>query len=202
MNKVIIVDGERSVTDPLTYLLQQAGFAAVALSSGPAALAEFAMHSADMVLLDLELPDGAMTGFEVCRALRETSPVPIIIITASDSEADKVAAFELGADDYLTKPFSSRELIARISAVQRRYDGQDDAAVEAVVTAGPVRIDVPRHRVTINGVEVALRLKEFTVLEFLVRNSDRVVSRAQLIERIWGEHYDGNPKRADAIINR
>ena len=202
MKRVLIVDGDRAVTDPLTYLLQQAGLAAVALSSGPAALAELAEHGADMVLLDLELPDGAMTGFEVCRALRAISPTPIIIITASDDEADKVGALELGADDYLTKPFSSRELIARISAVQRRYDGQDDAAFEAVVTAGPIRIDVPRHRVTIDGVDVVLRLKEFTVLEFLVRNSDRVVSRGQLIERIWGEHYDGNPKRADAIINR
>ena len=202
--RVLIVDADGAVTEPLTYLLQQAGFAVVVVSSGPAALAEFADHGADTVLLDLDLDLSGDTtgGLDVCERLRAASSVPIIVLTASDLEADKVAALELGADDYLTKPFSSRELIARMGAVQRRYDNQDRSSVDAVVTAGPVRIDVQRHRVNIHGVEVALRLKEFVVLEFLVRNRGRVVSRGQLIERIWGENFDGDPKRADAIINR
>ena len=167
MNKILIVDGQELVTEPLTYLLQQAGFAVVVRPSGPAALAELTAHGADLVLLDLALPDPVMTGFQVCQRLRAAAAVPIIILTASDSEADKVTALEAGADDYLTKPFSSRELVARITAVQRRYDAQDRTSAEAVLVAGPVRIDVPRHRVSIDGAEVSLRLEESPCSNYL-----------------------------------
>lgn len=124
------------------------------------------------------------------------------VLTALDSEADKVAALEAGADDYLTTPFSGRELIARIAAVLRRYDGQEQHSEGAVLTAGPLRIGADRHVASLDGVTIVLRLKEFTVLELLVRSRGHVVTRGQLIERIWGDRFDGDPKRADAIINR
>ncbi|WP_354527988.1 response regulator transcription factor [Nakamurella sp. UYEF19] len=200
MNRVLIVDAELSVTEPLSYLLEQAGFQVALADSGQGAEASITGAGADLVLLDLELPRG--NGFDVCRRLRSLGAVPIIIVTARDSESDKVSALELGADDYVVKPFSSRELIARIGAVLRRYDLQDEDRPDSVLTVGTVRIDVDRHRVSVDGVAITLRLKEFTVLELLMRNRGHVVSRGQLIERIWGDDFDGDPKRADAIINR
>ena len=200
VTRILLVDDEPAVTEPLVYLLEQAGLATVVAASGPEALTDFAANVPDLVLLDLALP--GMSGFEVCRSLRATTSVPIIVLTASDAEIDKIQTLEIGADDYVTKPFSGRELIARITAVLRRYGDHEHDLGPAVLTAGPVRIDVDRHRVTVHGVRVELRLKEFTLLEFLVRHRGRVMSRGQLIERLWGEHYEGDPKRIDAIIKQ
>jgi two-component system response regulator RegX3 len=197
---VLVVDDDTAVTEPLTYLLEQAGFGVSVATSGPEALASFESIQPDMVLLEWQLP--GTDGAAVCAALRRRSAVPIIVLTAADEEVDKVHALEVGADDYVGKPFSSRELTARIEAVLRRYQTAGADTTVTPLTAGPVRMDLDRHRVLINGIETSLRLKEFTVLEYLVRNHSQVVTRDQLIERIWGEHYDGDPKRMDAIIRR
>jgi two-component system response regulator RegX3 len=197
---VLIVDDDASTTEPLTYLLEQAGLNVTVAASGSEGLTTFQADRFDIVLLDLQLP--GMAGIEVCAALRRVSTVPIIIVTATDSEIDKVVALEVGADDYVTKPFSGRELIARISAVLRRSSSDHQDMTPAVFSAGPVRIDVDRHRVHINDVEVTFRLKEFALLEFLVRTRGRVLTRGQLIERIWGDRFTGDPKRVDVIVKR
>ena len=200
MTAVLIIDDDPSTTEPLTYLLEQAGLVVSVAATGPDGLAQFEARRPDIVLLDLQLP--GLGGIDVCTAIRQAAAVPIIIVTASDSEIDKVVTLELGADDYVTKPFSGRELIARITSVLRRYSAHDLEPAPAILTAGPVRIDVDRHRVQINDVEVALRLKEFALLEFLVRNRGRLITRNQLIERIWGDHFTGDPKRVDVIVKR
>ena len=167
---------------------------------GLKALAEFDRNGADLVLLDLMLP--GVSGTEVCRELRVKSSVPIIMLTAKDSEIDKVVGLELGADDYVTKPYSSRELLARVRAVLRRNvesEGFDD---ESVLEAGGVRIDVERHVVSVRGEELSMPLKEFELLEILIRNSGRVMTRGQLIDRIWGEDYVGDTKTLDVHVKR
>lgn len=200
MTTVLIIDDEPSTTEPLAYLLEQAGLSVIVTASGPDGLARFEAERADIVLLDLQLP--GMPGIDVCAAIRRVSAVPIIVVTASDTEIDKVLMLELGADDYVTKPFSGRELIARIASVLRRWNTPELEPAPAILTAGPVRIDVDHHRVQINDVEVYLRLKEFALLEFLVRNRGALVTRNQLIERIWGDHFSGDPKRVDVIVKR
>jgi response regulator consisting of a cheY-like receiver domain and a winged-helix DNA-binding domain len=152
------------------------------------------------VLLDVMLP--GMSGMEVCRKLREVSSVPIIMLTAKDSELDKVLGLELGADDYVTKPYSARELIARIRAVLRRRSAETDSATESVLQGGPVRMDIDRHVVTVNGEEISMPLKEFELLEILLRNVGRVMTRGQLIERVWGADYVGDTKTLDVHIKR
>ena len=154
---------------------------------------------ADIVLLDLMLP--GMSGTEVCRALRTTSTVPVIMLTARDSEIDKVVGLELGADDYVTKPFSARELVARIRAVLRRGSEPEEAAPGAL-ESGPVRMDVERHVVTVDGEQVQLPLKEFELLELLLRNAGRVLTRGQLIDRVWGADYVGDTKTLDVHVKR
>jgi two-component system response regulator RegX3 len=196
---VLVVEDEESFSDALSYMLRREGFDAVVADSGPAALAEFDRAGADIVLLDLMLP--GLPGTEVCRALRARSSVPIIMLTAKDSEIDKVVGLELGADDYVTKPYSARELVARIRAVLRRQ-GDGEAAVEGVLEAGPVRMDVERHTVSVDGEPVALPLKEFDLLEFLLRNAGRVLTRAQLIDRVWGADYVGDTKTLDVHVKR
>ncbi|MGH4023674.1 MAG: winged helix-turn-helix domain-containing protein, partial [Pseudonocardiaceae bacterium] len=171
-------------------------------TSGSEALDEFDRNGADIVLLDLMLP--GMSGTDVCKHLRARSGVPVIMVTARDSEIDKVVGLELGADDYVTKPYSARELIARIRAVLRRGgepDG-DGALAPAVLEAGPVRMDVERHTVTVAGQEVALPLKEFDLLEYLLRNVGRVLTRGQLIDRVWGADYVGDTKTLDVHVKR
>lgn len=197
---MLIVDDDTAVTEPLTYLLEQAGFRVSVATSGPEALARSQSIRPDMVLLEWQLPNA--DGPAVCAGLRQRSAVPIIVLTAADDEADKIRALEVGADDFVAKPFSSRELTARIEAVLRRYQSAGSGTEVTVLTAGPVRMDLDRHRVVIDGTETSLRLKEFTVLEYLIRNHSQVVTRDQLIERIWGEHYSGEPKRMDAIVKR
>jgi two-component system response regulator RegX3 len=201
MTNVLIVEDEESLADPLAFLLRKEGFEATVVGDGPSALAEFDRAGADIVLLDLMLP--GMTGTDVCKQLRARSSVPVIMVTARDSEIDKVVGLELGADDYVTKPYSARELIARIRAVLRRGSESDDASIgDAVLEAGPVRMDVERHVVTVNSAPITLPLKEFDLLEYLMRNSGRVLTRGQLIDRVWGADYVGDTKTLDVHVKR
>ncbi len=201
MTSVLIVEDEESLADPLAFLLRKEGFEATVVTDGPSALAEFDRAGADIVLLDLMLP--GMTGTDVCKQLRARSSVPVIMVTARDSEIDKVVGLELGADDYVTKPYSARELIARIRAVLRRGGEVDDATLgDGVLEAGPVRMDVERHVVSVNGEPITLPLKEFDLLEYLMRNSGRVLTRGQLIDRVWGADYVGDTKTLDVHVKR
>jgi two-component system response regulator RegX3 len=201
MTRVLIVEDEESLADPLAYLLRKEGFDATVAIDGPAALAEFDESGADIVLLDLMLP--GMSGTDVCKQLRLRSSVPVIMLTARDSELDKVLGLELGADDYVTKPYSARELIARIRAVLRRGTDADDVGYgDALLESGSVRMDVERHVVSVHGDQVALPLKEFDLLEYLLRNKGRVLTRGQLIDRVWGADYVGDTKTLDVHVKR
>lgn len=199
MTRILVVEDEESFSEALTFMLRREGFEVGVASDGVAAIDEFDRHGADLVLLDLMLP--GMSGTEVCRSLRSRSAVPIIMVTAKDSEVDKVVGLELGADDYVTKPYSSRELVARIRAVLRRRSEPEDLA-PSVVEGGPVRIDVERHVVSVAGQVVSMPLKEFDLLEFLVRNAGRVLTRGQLIDRVWGADYVGDTKTLDVHVKR
>jgi two-component system response regulator RegX3 len=199
MTRVLVVEDEESFSDALSYMLRREGFDAVVAGSGPDALAEFDRGGADIVLLDLMLP--GLPGTDVCRALRSRSNVPIIMLTAKDGEIDKVVGLELGADDYVTKPYSARELVARIRAVLRRR-GDVEQPADDVLEAGPVRMDVERHVVAVDGEPVALPLKEFDLLEYLLRNVGRVLTRGQLIDRVWGSDYVGDTKTLDVHVKR
>jgi two-component system response regulator RegX3 len=196
---VLVVEDEESFSDALSYMLRKEGFEVAVAATGPDALDSFDRAGADLVLLDLMLP--GLPGTEVCRELRTKSNVPVIMLTAKDSEVDKVVGLELGADDYVTKPFSSRELVARIRAVLRRRGDVEDLA-PPTLEAGPVRMDVERHVVTVSGREVPLPLKEFELLEVLLRNAGRVLTRMQLIDRVWGADYVGDTKTLDVHIKR
>jgi len=202
VTRVLIVEDEESLADPLAFLLRKEGFDVAVATDGPAALAEFDRAGVDIVLLDLMLP--GMSGTDVCKQLRARSGVPVIMVTARDSEIDKVVGLELGADDYVTKPYSSRELIARIRAVLRRgADSEEgDELDPSALEAGPVRMDVERHVVVVNGTQVTLPLKEFDLLEYLLRNSGRVLTRGQLIDRVWGADYVGDTKTLDVHVKR
>ena len=200
MSKILIVEDEEALSDPLAFLLGREGFQTIVVDNGLYALPVFDREGADLVLLDVMLP--GMSGMEVCRKLREVSSVPIIMLTAKDSELDKVLGLELGADDYVTKPYSARELIARIRAVLRRRSAETDSATESVLQGGPVRMDIDRHVVTVNGEEISMPLKEFELLEILLRNVGRVMTRGQLIERVWGADYVGDTKTLDVHIKR
>ena len=199
MTRILIVEDEPSLSEPLSFLLRREGYDTEIAADGREALAAFDREAADLVLLDLMLP--GLSGTEVCRELRTRSAVPIIMLTAKDSEVDIVVGLELGADDYMTKPYSTRELLARIRAVLRRrvdVEGVDDAVLEV----GPVRMDVDRHAVSVGGGEVAMPLKEFELLELLLRNAGRVLTRGQLIDRVWGADYFGDTKTLDVHIKR
>lgn len=199
MTKILVVEDEASFSEALAYVLGKEGFEVVVADTGDGAIATFDRVGADLVLLDLMLP--GLYGTEVCKQLRSRSNVPIIMLTAKDTEVDKVVGLELGADDYVTKPYSKAELVARIRAVLRRQS-EVAPATDSVLIAGPVRIDVERHQVEINNISVALPLKEFELLEFLVRNSGRVLTRAQLIDRVWGSDYFGDTKTLDVHVKR
>ncbi|MEU8265566.1 response regulator transcription factor [Sphaerisporangium sp. NPDC088356] len=199
MTRVLVVEDEESFSDALSYMLRKEGFEVAVAATGPEALDTFDRSGADLVLLDLMLP--GLPGTEVCRSLRQRSKVPVIMLTAKDSEIDKVVGLELGADDYVTKPFSSRELVARIRAVLRRH-GDAEEIEQAVLAAGPVRMDVDRHIVAVRGRQVQLPLKEFELLEVLLRNAGRVLTRGQLIDRVWGADYVGDTKTLDVHVKR
>jgi two-component system, OmpR family, response regulator RegX3 len=199
VTRILVVEDEESFRDALSYMLRKEGFEVVLAENGPSALEEFDRHGADLVLLDLMLP--GLSGTEVCRAIRAKSSVPVIMLTAKDTEVDKVVGLELGADDYVTKPYSTRELLARIRAVLRRRGEPEDLA-PATVEAGPVRLDVDRHVVSVSGEEVTMPLKEFELLELLLRNAGRVLTRGQLIDRVWGSDYVGDTKTLDVHVKR
>jgi two-component system response regulator RegX3 len=201
MTKILIVEDEKSFSEPLSFLLGKEGYQVEVAADGNEALIKFEKGGADLVLLDLMLP--GMPGTEVCRQIRTTSNVPIIMLTAKDDEVDKVVGLELGADDYVTKPYSARELLARIRAVLRR-GGDSTAELDGgpLVQVGEIKLDVDRHIVTFKGENIALPLKEFELLEFLMRNAGRVLTRIQIIDRIWGNDYVGDTKTLDVHIKR
>ncbi|MBE7187470.1 response regulator transcription factor [Jatrophihabitans endophyticus] len=199
MTRVLVVEDEESFSDALSYMLRREGYEVEVAANGLDALSAFDRSGADLVLLDLMLP--GLSGTEVCRELRSRSNVPIIMVTARDTEVDKVVGLELGADDYVTKPFSSRELVARIRAVLRRGAEPEELLLN-VVEAGPVRMDVERHVVSVDGHQVAMPLKEFDLLELLLRNAGRVLTRGQLIDRVWGADYVGDTKTLDVHVKR
>ena len=199
MTRILVVEDEPSFSDALSYMLRKEGFEVTLAGTGPSAVEEFDRSGADLVLLDLMLP--GLSGTEVCRQLRTRSNVPVIMLTAKDGEIDKVVGLELGADDYVTKPFSSRELVARIRAVLRRGAESEDVAPGAL-EVGPVRMDVERHVVSVGGSRVQLPLKEFELLELLLRNAGRVLTRGQLIDRVWGSDYVGDTKTLDVHVKR
>jgi two-component system response regulator RegX3 len=202
MTKILIVEDESSFSEAISFLLGKEGFETDVAENGRTALELFKASAYDLVLLDLMIPE--VSGIEVCRAIRTTSMVPIIMLTAKDSEVDKVVGLELGADDYVTKPYSSRELVARIKAVLRRgtNESMDADSNSAIQAAGNIRMDVERHQVTVNGTLINLPLKEFELLEFLMRNAGRVLTRGQLIDRVWGGDYYGDTKTLDVHIKR
>jgi two-component system response regulator RegX3 len=198
VTRVLVVEDEESYSDALAYMLRKEGFDVAVAGTGPDALSEFDRAGADIVLLDLMLP--GLPGTEVCRRLRQVSAVPVIMVTAKDAEVDKVVGLELGADDYITKPYSPRELVARVRAVLRR--GHDADPLPPTLEVGRVRMDVERHVVTVEGDEVRLPLKEFELLEIFLRNPGRVLTRGQLIDRVWGADYVGDTKTLDVHVKR
>ena len=202
MTKILIVEDETSFSEAISFLLGKEGFESEIAENGRVALELFKKHHYDLILLDLMIPE--VSGIDVCRAIRTTSPVPIIMLTAKDSEVDKVVGLELGADDYVTKPYSSRELVARIKAVMRRGvpDESGSDANSSIQAAGRIRMDIDRHQVTVNEILINLPLKEFELLEFLMRNAGRVLTRGQLIDRVWGGDYYGDTKTLDVHIKR
>jgi two-component system response regulator RegX3 len=198
VTRVLVVEDEESYSDALAYMLRKEGFDVALAGTGPDALEEFERGGADIVLLDLMLP--GLPGTEVCRRIRQMSSVPVIMVSAKDAEVDKVVGLELGADDYVIKPYSPRELVARIRAVLRR--GVEPDPAPATLEAGAVRMDVDRHVVTVKGEEVRLPLKEFELLEMFLRNPGRVLTRGQLIDRVWGSDYVGDTKTLDVHVKR
>ena len=200
MARILVIEDESSFSEAISFLLRKEGFEVGVAETGQAGLEEYERHGADLILLDLMLP--GLYGTEVCRQIRTKSQVPIIMLTAKDAEIDKVVGLELGADDYVTKPYSSRELIARINAVLRRAQNPETEIENGIITIGSIRLDIDRHQMSVNGVAVALPLKEFELLEFLMRNSGRVLTRSQLIDRVWGSDYFGDTKTLDVHIKR
>jgi two-component system response regulator RegX3 len=202
MTRILIVEDEISFSEAISFLLGKEGFETDVAENGRTALELFKKSAYDLVLLDLMIPE--VSGIDVCRAIRTTSSVPIIMLTAKDSEVDKVVGLELGADDYVTKPYSSRELVARIKAVLRRGtpESMDSDSNPAIQVGGRIRMDVDRHQVSVNEILINLPLKEFELLEFLMRNEGRVLTRGQLIDRVWGGDYYGDTKTLDVHIKR
>ncbi len=200
MTRILVVEDEESISDPLSFLLGREGYEVVLAETGPDALTQFDRGGVDLVLLDLMLP--GLSGVDVCRELRTKSTVPVIMLTAKDSEVDKVVGLEIGADDYVTKPYSSRELLARIKAVLRRHQQEPEEITTGPLTCGPVSMDVDRHTVSVDGERISLPLKEFELLEMLLRNSGRVLTRGQLIDRVWGSDYVGDTKTLDVHVKR
>ena len=197
--KVLVVEDEQSLREPLTYLLQREGYEVIEAADGKAAIEQFTKAKPDLILLDLMIP--IISGNDVCRQIRQTSSVPIIMLTAKDTELDKVVGLEIGADDYVTKPYSTRELLARMKAVLRRQ-AEPSVTASDIVEAGGIRLDADRHQVFVNGEKTSLPLKEFELLELLLVNVNRVLTRGQIIDRVWGSNYFGDTKTLDVHIKR
>ncbi|WP_273167859.1 winged helix-turn-helix domain-containing protein [Actinomyces israelii] len=205
MTRILLVEDEENYREPLALSLRRDGFEVVEAQDGAAAIERFEAAgrsggpaSIDLVLLDLMLP--RLSGTEVCRRIRRISRVPVIMVTAKDSEIDKIVGLEIGADDYVTKPYSYRELLARVHAVLRR--SHEDRPQELLLSAGRVMMDVERHEVRVDGEAVTMPLREFELLELFLRNPDRVLTRSQIIERIWGANYVGDTKTLDVHVKR
>jgi two-component system, OmpR family, response regulator RegX3 len=200
MTKILVVEDEKSLSEPLAYLLRREGYDVSVVDNGPAAVAAVENQPPDLMLLDLMLP--GLPGTEVCRQVRVHSSVPIIMLTAKDSEVDIVVGLELGADDYVTKPYSARELLARIKAVIRRRGDDEASGKGSILEYHGVVLDSDRHQLTVRGIPVALPLKEFELLELLMLNAGRVLTRGQIIDRVWGSDYFGDTKTLDVHIKR
>jgi two-component system response regulator RegX3 len=199
VTRVLVVEDEESFSDALSYMLRKEGYDVAVANNGNDAIDDFNRNGADLVLLDLMLP--GKDGIEICREIRAESGVPVVMLTAKGDTVDVVLGLESGADDYVVKPFSSRELVARIRAVLRR-GGETEDLLPPVLEGGPVRMDIERHVVTVNGNMLKLPLKEFELLEMLLRNSGRVLTRMQLIDRVWGSDYVGDTKTLDVHVKR
>ncbi len=199
MTRILLVEDEESYREPLGYQLRREGYEVVAVEDGPSALEAFDRGGVDLVLLDLMLP--GLSGTEVCRELRRRGSVPVIMVTAKEGEVDKVVGLELGADDYVTKPYSFRELLARVRAVLRRGGPSDDLAPPVVAAAG-IEMDLDKHVVVVRGEETPFTLREFELLEMFLRNPGRVLTRGQLIDRVWGSNYVGDTKTLDVHVKR
>ena len=197
---MLVVEDEKSLREPLVFLLEKEGYIVHEAEDGPRALEQFRAVSPDIVLLDLMLP--GLSGTDVCREIRTVSNVPIIMLTAKDGEVDKIVGLEIGADDYITKPYSTRELLARMKAVLRRGSTAAVTTTPSVLEAGPVRLDAERHKVSVNGNPVSLPLKEFELLEYFMENVNRVLTRGQIIDRVWGSNYYGDTKTLDVHVKR
>jgi two-component system response regulator RegX3 len=200
MTRVLVVEDEPNLREPLVYLLQKEGYEVAEAEDGNKAISEFRSSNIDLILLDLMLP--GISGNEVCRIIRSESQVPIIMITAKDTEIDKVVGLEIGADDYVTKPYSTRELLARMKAVLRRGAEPNSAGDSGILKAGPVTMDLDRHTVSVNGEQIQMPLKEFELLELLIENVNRVLTRGQIIDRVWGSNYFGDTKTLDVHVKR
>ncbi len=199
MTRVLVVEDEPNLREPLVYLLKKEGYQVLEAEDGNIAIESFRKNSPDLILLDLMLP--GISGNEVCRAIRQESQVPIIMITAKDTEIDKVVGLEIGADDYVTKPYSTRELLARMKAVLRR-GAELPVSESGLLKAGPVVMDLDRHTVSVNGEPIQMPLKEFELLELLIENVNRVLTRGQIIDRVWGSNYFGDTKTLDVHVKR
>jgi two-component system, OmpR family, response regulator RegX3 len=199
MTKVLVVEDEQSLREPLVFMLQKEGYEVIEAEDGKVAIERFESQGADIILLDLMMPK--LDGNQVCKQIRLSSNVPIIMLTAKDSEVDKVVGLEIGADDYVTKPYSTRELLARMKAVLRRKI-EPSVEADSVLVAGELRLDSDRHQVTLAGKPIAFPLKEFELLELLMENVNRVLTRGQIIDRVWGANYFGDTKTLDVHIKR
>ena len=200
MTRVLVIEDEESFREALSYMLTREGYEVFLAPDGASGIRDFDTHRPDLVLLDIMLPE--VSGTDVCRAIRAKSRTPIIMLTAKDSEVDKVVGLEIGADDYVTKPFATQELLARMRAVLRRSTSEVADFDQAVLEGGPVRMDIERHEVSVNGTKTPMPLKEFELLEMLIRNSGRVLTRGQLMDRVWGSNYFGDGKTLDVHIKR
>ena len=200
MIKVLVIEDEESFREALDFILTKEGFTVALAATGPDGVVAFEKENPDIILLDLMLP--GMSGTEVCKTIRAKSQVPIIMLTAKDAEVDKVVGLEVGADDYVTKPFSTPELIARIRAVLRRGNTEQIQSDEDVIEHGSIKLDISRHNVQVNGTAVAMPLKEFELLAYLMENAGRVLTRGQLMDRSWGSDYVGDGKTLDVHVKR
>lgn len=199
MTRVLVVEDEPNLREPLVYLLQKEGYQVLEADDGKKAIEVFRSSNVDLILLDLMLP--GVSGNEVCRIIREESQVPIIMVTAKETEIDKVVGLEIGADDYVTKPYSTRELLARMKAVLRR-GAEPHQSDTGILRAGPVVMDLDRHTVSVSGEPIQMPLKEFELLELLIENVNRVLTRGQIIDRVWGSNYFGDTKTLDVHVKR
>ena len=198
--RILLVEDEAALAESVRYSLEREGFGVTVAGDGRIAIERFRADDPDLVILDLMLPE--MSGLDVVRSIRQTSMVPIIIVTAKDSEADKVSGLELGADDYVTKPFSVRELVSRVRAHLRRARAAAAPDQEEVLVGGPVQMDVGRHEVRTHGEPITLPPKEFQLLELLLRRQGRLLTREFLIEEVWGRDYVGDTKTLDVHVKR